>query len=141
MVPAAACNVLAGYMMCNAELAVLMFTFGVILKGPVFSGSKVNHLELTTNFAGLVMALCNGIGAISGFLSSAIITAVAPGNTLEEWHLVFWIMFGIAVVTSIFYWFLSSDIRQKWDYPEDELDMYEKAAEERRAKITVSKPE
>lgn len=52
--------------------------------GPFYCGLKVNVIDVTTNFSGILMALVNGLGAISGFLSPYIIANVAPDVSSKQ---------------------------------------------------------
>lgn len=63
---------------CNGTLVILMFTLYLLFKGVMYSAMKVNHLDMTIHFAGILMALSNGIGALTGYVSPEVISAVAP---------------------------------------------------------------
>lgn len=63
---------------CNGTAVIIMFSASMLFKGTIFSGMKINHLEMSINFAGVMMALINGIGALSGCISPVMISAIAP---------------------------------------------------------------
>jgi len=51
---------------CDRTFAVTLFTVAMGFMGAYFSGVKVNVLDLSPNYAGPIMALTNGIGALAG---------------------------------------------------------------------------
>lgn len=73
MVLPAVLALLAIYAGCHQILAVTFFTLTLFAKGPLYSGIKINHLDITQNFTGMVQALVNGAGGISGIATPMII--------------------------------------------------------------------
>lgn len=63
---------------CDGILVLTMFTLNLLFKGPIYAAMKVNHLDMSLNFAGIIMALSNGIGALAGYLSPEVINLLAP---------------------------------------------------------------
>lgn len=59
--------VLASYMGCDYILSSVMFTRGLFVMGPFFCGMKINVLDVTQNFPGIIMGIVNGIGALAFF--------------------------------------------------------------------------
>ena len=51
---------------CNRVVAVALFTVAMAFMGAYYSGMKVNALDLSPNFAGTLMGITNGIGALTG---------------------------------------------------------------------------
>lgn len=70
--------VLASYAGCNRLLVVLHFTIAMGLMGTYYPGMKVNPLDLSPNYAATLMAICNGIGAITGVLAPVIAGLMTP---------------------------------------------------------------
>lgn len=66
-------GVLAVYSGCNKLIASTFFTLTLFMKGPVYSGIKISHLDITQNFAGTVNAFVNGAGGMSGIVTPLII--------------------------------------------------------------------
>lgn len=79
---------------------------------------KVNALDLSPNYSGTLMALVNGIGAFTGILTPHIVALLAPNDTYIEWRLVFWIVFGVFVLTNIIFVLYASGEVQYWNDPE-----------------------
>jgi ACS family sodium-dependent inorganic phosphate cotransporter len=61
--------VIASFSGCDRMIAVLFFTIAMGFMGAYYSGMKANNLDLSPNFAGAIMALTNGIGAIVGIIN------------------------------------------------------------------------
>ncbi|CAG2060550.1 unnamed protein product [Timema podura] len=50
------------------------------LMGTFYPGMKVNALDLSPNYAGTLMALVNGIGALSGIITPYLVGILTPDN-------------------------------------------------------------
>lgn len=59
-------------------LAVGMFTIAMGTMGTFYCGMKCNGLDLCPNYAGTLMAVVNGVGAISGIITPYLISALTP---------------------------------------------------------------
>lgn len=70
--------VAASYSGCDRMLAVGMFTIAMGLMGTFYCGMKCNGLDLCPNYAGSLMAIVNGVGAISGIITPYLISALTP---------------------------------------------------------------
>lgn len=55
-----------------------MFTIAMGLMGTFYCGMKCNGLDLCPNYAGTLMAVVNGVGAISGIITPYLISALTP---------------------------------------------------------------
>lgn len=64
--PPAIFIVAASYADCNKLLVVVYFALSVTFMGGFYPGLKVNVNDLSPNLAGVLMAMVNGIGAITG---------------------------------------------------------------------------
>ncbi|XP_032684299.1 putative inorganic phosphate cotransporter [Odontomachus brunneus] len=110
--------VAASYSKCDKVIAVVMFTIGMTLMGTFYPGMKVNGLDLTPNYSGTLMAIVNGIGAITGIITPYIVSVLTPNETLSQWQLVFWIVFGVFVVTNLIFILFASGEVQYWNDPD-----------------------
>lgn len=70
---------LASYSGCHTTVAVWMFTIAMGFMGTFYCGMKVNALDLSANFAGIIMAITNGLGAIAGIVTPYL-TGALTGN-------------------------------------------------------------
>lgn len=66
----------ASYSGCDRMLAVAMFTVAMGFMGTFYCGMKVNGLDLSPNYAGTVMAIVNGLGALSGIITPYLVGAL-----------------------------------------------------------------
>ncbi|GJQ72224.1 hypothetical protein Trydic_g3315 [Trypoxylus dichotomus] len=116
--------VLMVYVGCSAPLAVTCFAFACFSKGPHYAGFRINHMDITINFSGIVTSIVNTSGCISGFLCPIIVSRVAPNNRISEWKYVMWIIFGFATVFTSYYFVMGRAKRVEWDVPENELEEF-----------------
>lgn len=68
-----------------------------------YPGMKVNILDLSPNYASVLMGITNGIGALTGIAGPYLVGVLTPNTTLYEWRTVFWMTFGVFNVTNLFY--------------------------------------
>uniref|UniRef100_A0A1B6D0T1 Major facilitator superfamily (MFS) profile domain-containing protein n=1 Tax=Clastoptera arizonana TaxID=38151 RepID=A0A1B6D0T1_9HEMI len=108
----------ATYSGCDRVLVATFFTVGMGLMGAFVPSLKVNALDLSPNYAGTLMALVGGIGAISGIITPYLVGVLTPNSTLLEWRLVFWIAVIVLVFTNIIYLFIGSAEVQPWNSPD-----------------------
>lgn len=109
----------ASYAGCDKVAVATLFTVGMAFMGFFYPSLKVNALDLSPNYAGTLMAIVNGIGAISGIITPALIGYLTPNSTLLEWRLVFWISFSVIILTNIVYIIFGSGEVQPWNDPLD----------------------
>ncbi|XP_015436491.1 PREDICTED: putative inorganic phosphate cotransporter isoform X1 [Dufourea novaeangliae] len=121
----------ASYARCDRTTVVIMFTLGTTLMGTFYPGMKVNALDLSPNYSGTLMALVNGIGALTGIITPYIVGLLTPNQNLDEWRIVFWIVLVVFVVTNVVFVFYASGEVQYWNDPE----FITREREEKRAKI------
>lgn len=74
----AICLIIASYTGCNRVLTVGLLTLGVGLNGGIYSGFKINHLDITPRFAGILMAFTNCTANLAGLLAPII-----AGNLID----------------------------------------------------------
>lgn len=120
----------ASYAGCDRVTVVILFAIGMGFMGTYYPGMKVNSLDLTPNYAGTVMAIVNGIGAISGIITPYLVGILTPNETVGEWRMVFWIVFVVFTVTNIIYILYADGEIQSWNNP----DFLNQEAERRKNK-------
>ena len=109
--------VIGSYVSCDKVLFFITSIFGCMLAANTFPGIKANALDLSPNYAGSVMAVSHGIAGLCGVFAPIVVGKLVPTETLSEWRLVFWIIFGVSVITNIiFVSFASGDV-QEWNDP------------------------
>lgn len=74
----AVCLIIASYTGCDRVLTVAILTIGMGLNGGIYSGFKINHLDITPRFAGILMSFTNCTANLAGLLAP-----IAAGNLIE----------------------------------------------------------
>ncbi|KAJ2946160.1 hypothetical protein O0L34_g5093 [Tuta absoluta] len=110
------CMILASYSGCDAFTVVILFTASMGLMGAFYPGMKVNALDLSSNYAGTIMAIVNGIGAITGIIAPFLVGLLTPDSTLVQWRLVFWITLAVFIVTNLVFVAWASGDEQWWNH-------------------------
>ncbi|SPP81431.1 putative inorganic phosphate cotransporter [Drosophila guanche] len=98
----------ASYAGCDRALVVVLFTICMGLMGAYYAGMKLSPLDMSPNYAGTLMAITNGIGAITGVITPYLVGVMTPNASLLEWRTVFWVAFGVLCVTAVVYCLWSS---------------------------------
>jgi MFS transporter, ACS family, solute carrier family 17 (sodium-dependent inorganic phosphate cotransporter), member 5 len=62
----------AAYAGCNPAVTVALLTLGVGLNGGIYSGFKVNHLDLSPSLAGVLMSITNCSANMAGLLAPLV---------------------------------------------------------------------
>lgn len=78
--------IIASYSGCNRMVSVAMFTIAMGFMGTFYCGMKVNALDLSPNYAGTLMAITNGIGAITGIITPYL-TGALTENVMNCFHI------------------------------------------------------
>ncbi|XP_014203438.1 sialin-like [Copidosoma floridanum] len=105
------------YAGCDVILAVSLVTLGLTFSGCFYPGIKVNVMDLSPNYCGVLMGIINGIGAIAGILSPYTVGVLTPNQTLEEWRIIFWIVGVVYLIGTINFLLFSSGDVQPWNDP------------------------
>lgn len=110
--------VLASFAKCDSTLVVTLIVLGVTFLGFGIPSLKVNALDLSPNYSGTVMAISNGAAACTGIVAPILVGVLTPHQTIDEWKIVFWVIFGILVSTNAFYLIFASGEVQDWNDPD-----------------------
>lgn len=68
----------ASYAECDRIMVVVLFTITMGLMGTYYAGIMVNTLDLSPNYAGVLMAITNGVGVFTGFAAPYIVGVLTP---------------------------------------------------------------
>lgn len=74
--------VAASYTGCNSWLTVAILTVGVGLNGGIYSGFKVNHLDISPRFAGVLMSFTNCLANLAGLLAPITAGHIIVGRVI-----------------------------------------------------------
>lgn len=112
----AVCLAIAAYTGCDRVLTVTLLTIGVGMNGGIYSGFKINHLDISPTYAGILMALTNCTANLAGLLAPLVAGHfIDQVPSIPNWRCVFWIASGVYIFCATFYNLFSSGERQKWD--------------------------
>lgn len=78
----------ASYTGCDPYLTVAILTVGVGLNGAIYSGFKVNHLDISPRFAGILMSLTNCLANLAGLLAPIVAGYVIDKRVSEKSYFV-----------------------------------------------------
>lgn len=136
--------VAASFTGCDRWLTVAILTVGVGLNGGIYSGFKVNHLDISPRFAGILMSFTNCLANLAGLLAPIYAGNIIYGEVFidatplicifflilaflfcvlqpsqAKWRIVFLTAAGVYAGCCTFYNFFGSGVRQPWDNPQD----------------------
>ncbi|XP_063974434.1 putative inorganic phosphate cotransporter isoform X2 [Diachasmimorpha longicaudata] len=117
----------ASYTGCDKWLTVALLTIGVGFNGGIYSGFKVNHLDISPRFAGILMSFTNCLANLAGLLAPITAGYIIVGTPSQaKWRIVFMISAAVYIVCATFYTIFGSGERQPWDNPENDEDTRKK---------------
>ncbi|XP_050432551.1 putative inorganic phosphate cotransporter [Adelges cooleyi] len=105
----------ASFVGCDGVATIIFFTLGMALMGFCYPSIRVNTLDLSPNYSATIMALVNGISCLPGVVSPYVAGILTTNRTVLEWRVVFWIMFGVMITSTVIYSLLGSGEQQIWD--------------------------
>ncbi|XP_054270084.1 putative inorganic phosphate cotransporter [Macrosteles quadrilineatus] len=87
----------------NSTLAFTLYTISITLNCCVYMGFNVNHLDLSPNFARILMGISNGSANITAIIAPLFVGAVIKDESkIDNWRIVF--------VCSAFAFFLANAV-------------------------------
>ncbi|XP_026735216.1 putative inorganic phosphate cotransporter [Trichoplusia ni] len=99
----------------NIAITILVSVF--FLFGFTGVGFMVNHLDLSPQFAGVMLSLTNFAGSL-GSITTPVVTSIILRNDpsdMSRWRIVFFLVAAIGVTTNLIYVIFGSSERQPWD--------------------------
>ncbi|VEN51312.1 unnamed protein product, partial [Callosobruchus maculatus] len=113
--------VAVSYTGCDRWLTVALLTVGMGLNGGIYSGFKVNHLDISPQFAGILMSFTNCMANLAGLLAPIYAGNVVVGTpSIAKWRIVFITAAIVYAGCCTFYVLFASGERQPWDQPPEE---------------------
>ncbi|EDW32036.1 GL10654 [Drosophila persimilis] len=100
----------------NAMAAILLVTLATMFHGAVSSGPLASMVDLSPNYAGIVLGVSGMIGGMPGFISPLIVGHLTQGNqTIEAWKKVFLLSSAMLTGSGILYVLFSESTLQPWN--------------------------
>ncbi|KAL7642842.1 UNVERIFIED_CONTAM: hypothetical protein RMT77_006130 [Armadillidium vulgare] len=106
---------LVGYVGCNPSGILVLFSLSMFFNGATCSGYVGNHILIAPNFSGTVFGMTNTIAFAYASLGPVIVGALTPEQTMSEWIIVYWFIFGSYLVCGLFYMLCLSTELQPWN--------------------------
>ncbi|KAF7273182.1 putative inorganic phosphate cotransporter isoform X2 [Rhynchophorus ferrugineus] len=106
----------AAFTGCDRWLTVAVLTIGVGLNGGIYSGFKVNHLDISPQFAGVLMSFTNCLANLAGLLAPIYAGIMVKGTpSIAKWRTVFITAAAVYAACCTFYVIFGSGQKQPWD--------------------------
>lgn len=103
---------------CNHVAVISMLTLALTCGGFTMGGFQVNHIDLSPNFAGVLMGMSNSFATIPGFLGPEIVGVLTEKHdTRAQWQIVFYIAAAIYISGAILYTIFARGTEQAWNNP------------------------
>ncbi|CAG9094177.1 unnamed protein product [Plutella xylostella] len=116
---------LASYSGCDRIAAVAYFIVSMAFMGGFYSSVKINPMDIAPNYAGTCSAFSNGLAAVSGIITPYLVGLLTPDQSIHQWRIAFWLIFGVLIGTNLIYVIWGSGEPEWWDdvdkygYPPD----------------------
>ncbi|XP_047991934.1 putative inorganic phosphate cotransporter isoform X2 [Leguminivora glycinivorella] len=104
----------------NKISAIVVLVIALTLSGFNAAGFMMSHLDISPNFAGVLLSLTN-FSANAGSILTPIFTALILNNDptdVSRWRIVFLTTAALSVITNTVYVLFGSSKRQPWDSPD-----------------------
>lgn len=107
------------YSGCDAMAAIVFLTLAVAMNGSVSTGPLASVVDISPNYAAVLMGFLNTAAAIVGFFTPAVVGYLTFQNqTTPQWQKVFWISSGWLFFSGIMYLIFAKSELQPWNSPE-----------------------
>ncbi|XP_060519340.1 putative inorganic phosphate cotransporter isoform X2 [Cylas formicarius] len=128
----------AAFTGCDRWLTVAILTVGVGLNGGIYSGFKVNHLDISPQFAGILMSFTNCLANLAGLLAPIYAGIMVKGTpSIAKWRIVFITAAAVYAFCCSFYVIFGSGKRQSWDQAREESSEEKKKDQEEPVMVTT----
>ncbi|XP_050323734.1 putative inorganic phosphate cotransporter [Bactrocera neohumeralis] len=111
--------ILLGYLPADQSalaLTMLVIAVGVSTAGNL--GFLINHIDLSPNFAGVLMGIANCAANIMSLLAPlAVGVIVTDANNVDQWRIVFYNASGMYFVCNLLFILFGQTKIQSWNYP------------------------
>lgn len=105
-----------GFSGCHPLLAVVFMMAGTAVNGAMSASTLAIFVDLSPNYASVLLGFAGTIIIWAGFISPAIVGALTNNNqTVGQWRLVFLIAAANSIVSSIIYLMFGTSKEQSWN--------------------------
>ncbi|XP_011308740.1 putative inorganic phosphate cotransporter [Fopius arisanus] len=104
----------------DTTVPVLLLIVAVGLAAPTMCGYQINHMDLSLDYAGLLVSITNAVSSIAGLLAPLVVgIIVTDSHDIEQWKIIFLISGGIYFVGNFIFILFGSGETQQWNNSED----------------------
>ncbi|XP_033226264.1 sialin isoform X2 [Belonocnema kinseyi] len=117
------CTILQGFLTlglsysgCFSTLAIIFMMTGTAVNGAVSAGTLAALVDLSSNYASVILGFCNLITAAAGYISPFVVGLLTNNNqTIERWRLVFIISAILLILSGIIFILFGTSVEQSWN--------------------------
>lgn len=107
--------ILVAYSSHQCQAISILYILIMLFLGLAIPSLKVNTLDLSPEYSGMVIAVCNGAAVCVKIAVSYVWTMDSFCSGREKWLKFFWITFGAVMVANIFYFLLARGKARDWN--------------------------
>lgn len=105
-----------GYSGCHPYLAVIFMMAGTAANGAVSASTLASFVDLSPNYASILLGFCGMVVVCVGFISPVIVGLLTNNNqTVGQWRIVFLIAGANAIAGCLIYTFAGTSKEQPWN--------------------------
>ncbi|XP_057320427.1 putative inorganic phosphate cotransporter [Microplitis mediator] len=102
----------------HTTLSVAILIFAVGLNVGTLCGFQINHIDLSPNFAGVLMSITNCLASVVAILAPIIVGLIVTNESdILQWHTVFYISAAIYFIGNLIFVLFGKGEIQEWDDP------------------------
>ncbi|XP_073812051.1 putative inorganic phosphate cotransporter isoform X1 [Musca autumnalis] len=106
-----------GYVSANdTNLAIILLTITVGINGATYLGFQVNHIDLSPNFAGILMGITNCAANIMSIIAPLIVGFIVTNEkNPDQWRIIFFIAAGFYFIGNLLFVLFGKVEVQSWN--------------------------
>ncbi|KAG8180931.1 hypothetical protein JTE90_013937 [Oedothorax gibbosus] len=103
---------------CDVTLNVILFMYLISVAGFCFGGHALSLLDISPEYSGTLMGICNTLSNINGFLAPLFVGALTDKQqTLHQWRIVFGTTAALLTLATVIFAVFSTAEKQEWATP------------------------
>ncbi|XP_015371893.1 PREDICTED: putative inorganic phosphate cotransporter [Diuraphis noxia] len=100
----------------DTQLTIILYVFIVAIGCSSNVGFNINHMDLSPNYAGLIMGITNTAASIGGIIAPLFVGVVVDDQTsVSEWRIVFLSGAVVLFISNLFFIIFGSAKTQPWN--------------------------
>lgn len=117
-------------------ITIASYAVALLSLAPYYSSFKVNHLDISIHYPGLVFAIVDTFGDFVSLMSFIIMKNVRTLDFEYYWRVQVWLAVGVTCVSTVCYFYGVQVKRAEWDILPYEGEQLEEEGNSRRAAKT-----